>query len=154
MQDIPKMLFNLQRFEILKLFATQGDDHLIEPAYAYAWDEGVYPIFDDRAPCHEPYQFTFQVSSEMANGLYDFLADVYEAQNTMSFYQLERHFDVTGSEAGPVWDRTSLICTCRYFHLHYRFDEAFWDALLKNTECPSEAFRVRREYTLSETSFQ
>ncbi|MEJ5863533.1 hypothetical protein [Pseudomonas farsensis] len=140
-----EMLFNMQRFQLLALFANPEIEGNISPAYAYAWERGIYPLGDDAAPWHKPYGDQFRVGETQVSELAEFLDKLWIAGKTISFYDLESHYDVSGvSRPGPVWGRVELITTCRYFYLLGWFDENFWTGMIGHSNCPSESKSITR----------
>ncbi|MDH1074558.1 hypothetical protein N5C93_17080 [Pseudomonas nitroreducens] len=140
MSDTAQMLFNLQKFQILRLYTDPNSVKGVTHAYAYAWDAGVYPYADEFAVWHAPYKEHFQVSEEMVVALVKFLDDLWINKKSITFYDLESHYGVSGSASpGAVWDRWSLISACRYMKLHGMFDDTFWQGLVGHSNCPSES---------------
>lgn len=137
------MLFNVQKFQIFSLFTSESSIRNVTPAYAFAWDRGVYPLLDDSAPWHKPYGEFFEVSEEMVNGLLKFLDERWSEKNPITFYELEDHYEIRAGETD--WDRGTLIGACRYFRLHELFDEDFWRGLVGHSDCPSESHGITRD---------
>ena len=52
-----EQLFQLARFNVLAAAKTKGFDQALSPAYIYAWEEGVYPIFQQMGGLHKPLWF-------------------------------------------------------------------------------------------------
>lgn len=149
-----EMLFNLQKFQLLTLFTSKSASKNITPAYAYAWDNGVYPIGNDAAPWHEPYKDQFSVGEEQVSELAKFLDEAWRKKENVSFYELEDHYDIQGTtHSGSEWDRGSLISTCHYFFLLGWFDEDFWKGLVGHSDCPSESHSVTREFKPEDVYF-
>lgn len=149
-----EMLFNLQRFQLLALFANPEIERNISPAYAYAWDRGVYPLGNDGAPWHTPYAEQFRVGEAQVSELADFLDNLWTAGKKISFYELESHYDVSGaSRPGSVWGRAELIAACRYFYLLEWFDEPFWTGMIGHSNCPSESKSIPRPYNPGDMYF-
>ena len=116
--------------------------------YAYAWLSGVYPLFDDYADWHKPYNECFEVSESMVDELGKFLDTLWSGKQTITFYKLEEKY------RGSKWDRASLIKACRYMFLNGMFDgNNFWERVCENMECPVEAKSIVREFSLDEISF-
>ncbi|WP_460138242.1 hypothetical protein [Pseudomonas sp. S2_A10] len=154
MSATAEMLFNLQKFQLLALFTSDRTGRNITPAYAYAWDNGVYPIGNDGAHWHEPYKEQFAVSEEQVSELAGFLDKKWRKKEKISFYELEDHYDIQGlSSSGSEWDRGTLIITCHYFYLLGWFDEDFWKGLVGHSDCPSESHSIRREFTPEDVYF-
>ncbi|MGF6318771.1 hypothetical protein [Pseudomonas frederiksbergensis] len=149
-----EMLFNLQKFQLLTLFTSGRPGKNITPAYAYAWDNGVYPIGNDLAPWHAPYKEQFAISEEQVSELSKLLDDKWLKKEKISFYELEAHYDIQGlAHSGSEWDRGSLISACHYFFLMDWFDSDFWNGLVGHSDCPSESHSVRREFKPEDVYF-
>ena len=154
MSATAEMLFNIQKFQLLALFTSDRTGRNITPAYAYAWDNGVYPIGNDGAHWHEPYKEQFAVSEEQVSELAGFLDKKWLQKEKISFYELEDHYDIQGlSSSGSEWDRGTLIITCHYFYLLGWFDDDFWKGLVGHSDCPSESHSIRREFTPEDVYF-
>lgn len=146
-----EMLFNLQRFQILSHYASSPESLEASPAYAYAWERGVYPIGHDHASWHEPYSQQFQITEERMSQLGEFLDDLWTNDKTITFYELESHYGVRNSvHSGPSWDRPDLIGACRYLKLLDWFDAEFWTAMVGESNCPTEARSIMRPLGKSE----
>ncbi|MBA1192816.1 hypothetical protein G7007_08080 [Pseudomonas entomophila] len=149
-----EMLFNIQRFQLLALFANPAAKANISPAYAYAWDRGIYPYGNDGASWHTPYKEQFRVNEAQVGELAEFLDTLWTSGKTITFYELESHYKVNGSaRPGPVWDRAGLIGACRYFFLLEWFDEDFWKGLIGHSQCPTESKSISRPFTQDDLYF-
>lgn len=135
-------LFQLMKFQIL-LAAKSGVG--ISDAYAYAWDNGVYPFFDEGATFHEPFSSHFDVTPEMVDDLTKYLDDCWMEKKVPTFYEIEDHYKVMIGRT--KWDRSKLISTCRYLFLKDSFDGQFWKTLLTPMEHPTEASSVTRKFS-------
>ena len=154
MSATAEMLFNLQKFQLLALFTSDRTGRNITPAYAYAWDNGVYPIGNDGAQWHKPYKEQFAVSEEQVSELAGLLDKKWLKKEKISFYELEDHCDIQGlSSSGSEWDRGTLIISCHYFYLLGWFDDDFWKGLVGHSDCPSESHSIRREFTPEDVYF-
>ncbi|CAM3511019.1 hypothetical protein [Parendozoicomonas haliclonae] len=145
MDDIKKMLFLNQKFNILALKANVNTTATIGADYAYAWSEGVYPLFDEGLDWHKPYGEFFDVTEEMMDELSKLLDDHWMSNKPITFYELEDHYKVR--QGTTHWDRPRLIHACRYMFLCSSFSEAFWATLCENGKCPSEAHSIPREFS-------
>ncbi|NTX08012.1 CopG family transcriptional regulator [Myxococcus sp. CA040A] len=140
-----KRLFQLARFNVLVAAKTADPAVKLFPdSYIYAWDECVYPLFNESAHLHEPFAEQFKVPKAMVEELSKYLDDRWLAEDVPSFYQLESHYDVRSGHS--EWGRFKLIATCRYMFLHKLFDKTFWDALLRGSDHPSEAKGITRKF--------
>lgn len=137
-------LYQLARFNVLCAARTPGLQDSIDEAYVYAWQVGVYPFFNDNTALHVPFADQFSVSSDMVDELSGFLEDRADAEDVPTFYELEDHYQVRRSRS--PWGRMELIHACRYMFLKQMWDEAFWKALLKGSDHPSEAKAIVREF--------
>ncbi|WP_314153587.1 hypothetical protein [Rouxiella badensis] len=145
--DIMGALFIQQRVQILHLGKNHGE---FSDAYLYAWDSGVYPLMSDtdgsvpRRP-HEPYVKFFNTSKDKVARLAKRLDDAWIKKEELTFYGLEDELGVRGfSSLG--WDRSDLLHICRYLYLDRRFDHEFWEMLIENGKCPSEALSLMSEF--------
>ncbi len=112
-------------------------------AYAYAWANDVYPALHEMTPWHQPFKKAddcFRVGEDQVMDLLRFLDQHWDNNETITFYELEDHYEVTYGKSG--WDRVALIDACRYLFLGGRFDPDFWARIVKNGECPVEAHCV------------
>ncbi|RON33680.1 hypothetical protein [Pseudomonas brassicacearum] len=154
MSATAEMLFNLQKFQLLTLFTSKSATKNITPAYAYAWDNGIYPIGNSAAPWHSPYKDQFAITEEQVTELAELLDEKWLKKVKISFYELEAHYDIQGlANSGSEWDRGSLISACRYFYLLDWFDGDFWKGLVGHSDCPSESHSVRREFKPEDVYF-
>ncbi|WP_052484805.1 MULTISPECIES: hypothetical protein [Pseudomonas] len=143
-----EMLYNLQRFQILSLYKQTPELFEASPAYAFAWDRGVFPIIHEQVTWHEPYAAVFQIDRDKVDQLSEFLDDLWSEGKTISFYELEDHYELRGPN--PGWDRADLIGACRYLRLCELFDDSFWSAVVENMKCPGEAKSIIRPFNASE----
>lgn len=144
MSDISAALFQQMRFSILSTVLDGVDKSPFTDAYLFAWDRGVYPAFDEGADWHIPHADQFKIGEGKVDELAKFLDEKWLAKEPITFYEVESHFDVHGTTHSlGTWDRYELLSVCRYLYLHSHFDDAFWDTLLTNGDCPSEAFSIR-----------
>jgi hypothetical protein len=135
MADIGKVLFNIQKLEILKTKLNPQTNDFISDAYAYAWSVGVYPFFDNHDYSADLKEY-FTIAEDKISELLKYLDSEWLKKNYYTFYQLEDHFDVRGS---GQYSRCDLICILRYTYLHNKFDETFWDTLVRRGDSPCEA---------------
>lgn len=144
-----EQLFQLARFNVLAAAKTKGFDQALSPAYIYAWEEGVYPIFQQMGGLHKPFASHFRVTEQMMDELSKFLDDRWLAKEVPSFYQLEDHYKVRSGRT--AWDRVSLLIACRYMFLDRAFDEDFWKSLLRESDHPTEAKSIIRKFSVDDT---
>jgi len=142
MSDIETALYQQMKLTILLTTKNPGGSPF-GAAYLYAWDNGIYPIFDGFADWHAPHASQFRVSEEQVTDLLRYMDQHWEGNETLTFYDLESFYDVRGTN--PVWDRSALIGACRYIFLSRRFDQNFWSTLLENGKCPTEAHGIADE---------
>lgn len=151
MEELKRMLFLQQKFMILNQYADESNTRCVDAAYAQAWDDEIYPLFDDAAPWHSPYDSEFKVSKERVEAVIRYMADQWDAKNALTFYGLEDHFNTRGMN--PDYERYELVSIARYCKLHRRFDDEFWNTLLENGQCPSEAHSVWSDFEPSDVYF-
>ena len=149
------MLFNMQRFQILSRYTDPNVKQNFSAAYAFAWHESIYPFLNESAKWHKPYEDCFDVQEKQFDELHEFLADRCDSNKLISFYELEDHYRVQRSASNASsWSRMHLVNACKYLFLEGQFDEAFWNHLLENGKCPSEAFSIRRKFNSSNVYFE
>jgi len=61
MNHLEKSLFQLMRFNVLSTAKPETQDHIFSPAYVYAWERGVYPLFNEGAHWHDPFKEQFSI---------------------------------------------------------------------------------------------
>ena len=139
-------LFQLMKFKILSLASRDINSAKLPHAYIYAWDSGVYPLFNEGASWHTPFADCFSISENKVEQLSKFLDESWISKKNLSFYELESEFGVHGSTSSSSdWSRYDLVAICRYMYLGRAFDDEFWANLLENGKCPSEAHCIARE---------
>lgn len=140
MKDLGKVLFNLQRFQILQTKLNPHTPNLISDHYAYAWYREVYPLLDE-CSLHEDLEPYFTVTKDEVERVSKYADDESTAGHYYTFYQYEDKF---GSRQGPQEgiSRSSLIGIFRYMFLKELFDDEFWKKLLENPNYPTEAGNI------------
>ena len=151
MSATDKMLFNLQKFKVLELFTNQNAQKIFSHSYAFAWDAGVYPIGHNGCDWHVPFEETFKVSKERMEELGEFLEKLEQAGKTITFYDLEDHYNVRG---GGDWERMELVYACRYMNLCNWFGQDFWQGMVGHSNCPTESKQITRDFEPKEVSFE
>jgi len=154
MDDIKRLLFNQQKFQILATAKNPAMQGMLSGAYVYAWDNNIYPIKEEGVTWHKGYEDCFSVDAEAMGELLKFLDERWLEKNPITFYELEDHYDVSGVRSGAVWDRGDLISACRYFYLHRLFDTAFWDHMVGAANGPVESHGIRHNFDLAEIYLQ
>ncbi len=154
MSAIEKMLYNIQKFQVLQLYTSQSALKSVTPAYAFAWDKNIYPVGHHGNDWHEPYESTFKVSREKMEQLGDFLDKLEGEGKTITFYQLEDQYSVRMRSGEGSWDRMELVFACRYFRLNGWFTEDFWKGLVGHSNCPGESKSVLRDFDPEEVYFE
>lgn len=153
--DVARMLFGLQRFQVLALFSNSAAETTVSASYAFAWSHGVYPLLNESAPWHKPFAQCFDVTDEQIANLRDVLQARWASGSALSFYELEDHYGIRGSRRhGPHWTQASLINATRYLYLHQMFDAAFWNAMLGDRQCPQQAEVIVRPFAAGEIRFE
>ena len=150
-QRLMQAMFNQQRLQIMSLGVHHGE---FTDAYLYAWEQGVYPFFEDtdgsvnQMP-HEVYAEFFQKSKDKVDKLSKLLDDLWLKNEVPTFYELE---DMVNVRCGSSeWERMDLIKICRYMYLMGgTFDDNFWNTLLTPTQHPSEASSIKRKFNRKE----
>lgn len=135
MADIGKVLFNIQKLEILKAKCNLQTKNVISDAYAYAWSVGVYPLYDNFDYNVDLKEY-FTITEEKTSFVLNYLDNEWQNKNYYTFYELEDYFDVLGS---GKYSRNDLISILRYAYLHKKFDKTFWDKLFSESDNPCEA---------------
>lgn len=129
-------LFEVARFQVIAAALTPGPAERLEDAYVYAWNVGLFPLFDDWARLHASFEEHFSIGKEMMRELMKFLDQSWSDGRVPSFYELETHYDVRG---GGPWARAGLIHAVRYAFLSGRFDSAFYETIKRRGDHPVEA---------------
>ncbi|VTP92323.1 hypothetical protein [Sphingobacterium daejeonense] len=142
-----KKLYNLQRFLLLQTKIYPQTTNAIPDAYAYAWYEECYPMFDEGV--HQEYENNFKISRKQIEIISAYADSEWLAKRYYTFYQYEDHFAVRNGNSNGI-DRISLTRAFRYMFLNNLFDNQFWDTLLKPTEHPTEASGITRGFNLSD----
>jgi len=135
MADIGKVLFNIQRFEIIKTKLNSQTKDFFSDAYVYAWSAGVYPLFDNYDYSEDLKEY-FSITKDKVTDVINYIDKQWLEKKYCTFYQLEDIFDVRGS---GKYSRDELICILRYTYLHDKFDKTLWDTLVRRGESPCEA---------------
>ncbi|HVT34276.1 MAG TPA: hypothetical protein VHE37_01730 [Nevskiaceae bacterium] len=155
MNEIQQMVYSLQRFHILALYANTSTERTVSASYAYAWWQGIYPLLNDSAPWHKPHTQSFSAPAQQVAELHEFLTQRWRAQDPISFFQLEDRYAIrAANRPGPVWSQAQLIAACRYLHLHAQYDEEFWSALLGASQSPLPAEIITRPVEPAEIQFE
>lgn len=136
--------FEIARFNLISTAMSEDIGNAIPGSYAYAWSEGVYPLFDQGATLHQPFSEHFTVTEEMVEELAKFLDERELDGDTPSFYELEDYYKVR--TARTPWDRMQLIHTCRYMYLRSMWNPTFWAELLRGSDHPSEAKSITGDF--------
>ena len=140
MEPTERMLFGVQRFQILSLFTSASSEQNVGSSYPYAWWAAVYPLLHGTASWHPPFEACFAVREAPLRELLAFLSDRWTQGEKLSFFALEDHYGIRGSRRpGTVWDQPGLIAACRYLHLSAQLDREFWSALLAGDQHPAGA---------------
>ncbi|MEI6848349.1 MAG: hypothetical protein WCK32_10100 [Chlorobiaceae bacterium] len=139
------------RFNILSTAINGGENWPLPSAYVYAWESGVYPLFHEHANWHLPFEDQFRISKADVEELSKYIDECWLKKKVVTFYELEQKYDVQGIYGSSSnWERSTLIYACRYMYLADLFDKPFWNSLLQNGECPSEALDVARPMKISD----
>ncbi|QED69700.1 hypothetical protein FTV92_03275 [Escherichia coli] len=145
--ELKKAMFIQQRLQILHLGKHYDE---FSDSYVYAREADVYPFLQDgdgSIPTrpHEIYEEFFGTSKNKAKKIYDRLCKAWHDREALTFYKLESEYGVTSSSMHG-WTRSDLLHICRYLYLEGCFDKDFWETLLENGKCPSEALYLSDEF--------
>ena len=143
--------FELARFQIKAAALTPGVKDRISYAHVFAWDNGIYPSFENDEFA-KPFARHFKVGEDQINSLSTFLDKNWINEKCFTFYELERHFGLR--QGNSDWDRSSLISSLRYMYLTQAFDEKFWSTLLTPMQHPSEARYLTADFDPERLYFQ
>lgn len=155
MDEIKKMLFSMQRFQVLALYTSIASERTVSDSYAFAWSVGLYPLLNESADWHKAYEECFGARKAQMAELHGYLGDKTVQKSPMTFHELEDHYGVKGSRRpGPLWNQAALINACRYFYLHQQFDEDFWSALLEHGQFPAGAESISRKFDVDDFHFE
>lgn len=145
MSDVSAALFQQMKLTILLTAKDGAEESPFHIAYLQAWDDGVYPLFDDGVSWHKPHADEFPISQEMVDTLHSILCHHWENKTGITFWALEDELDIQGDHVSHgEFTRYEVIKICRYFFLHENFDKEFWATLCTNGECPGEAHSITR----------
>ena len=151
------ILFNQTRLQILGL-GSQGS-HLIDDAYLFAWESGLYPYYHDEDDsviprAHVALEKHFLLSGRVIKEVADYLDDCWmnKDKEVPTWYEMEDHYS-SRSASKHTFDRSSLLKIVRYLFLLGFFDEDFWEKLLTPMQHPSEARGVRRKFDVKELGY-
>lgn len=133
-----KILFNLQRFQILQTKLNPMTSNLIPDSYAYAWYVGLYPFRND-SDLHEDLEDYFCISRSFANKVTSYADREWCNKKYYTYYEYENKF-------GGKAVRDHLIAIFRYMFLSDTFDEEFWNILLRSQEHPIEASSITSKF--------
>jgi len=142
-----QQLFQLARFQVLCAAKMKGPDEALSDGYVFAWEHGVYPLFDEEAEMQRPFAQNFLIPPDKIEELSKFLDALWLEKEEISFYGLEKHYEIR--EGRGFWDRMKLIHACRYMRLKGLFDDEFWAGILKKTDYPIEASSINSPYPKS-----
>jgi len=146
MTEIGKVLFNMQKLEIIKTKLNPQTKDFLSDAYVYAWSVGVYPLFDDYDYSVDLEEF-FPITKSKVSDVISYLNSEWLEKKYYTFYQIEDHFDVLGS---GKYSREDLIYILRYTYLHNKFDKTFWDTLVCRGNNPCEAETIVNSFDQSD----
>jgi len=138
--------FALARFQVLSAALTPGPAERISSAYVYAWQMGVYPIFEGDG-LHEAFKADFQVGEAAMSAFVQQLDRAWLSETLPTFYEIERS---SGTDYGNLSSRAELIFAFRYCYLSDRFDSGFYAAILVPGEHPIEADLITKDFDRSE----
>jgi hypothetical protein len=139
-----KVIFNLQRFQILQTKLNPETAHLISDSYAYAWYQRLYPILDENE-LHADLEDYFSITKEQVDMIAERADSEWLEKRYHTFNDYEAYFNVRSSPVKNI-SRHTLIATFRYFYLHETFDETFWKTLIEPWKHPTEASLVTSEF--------
>lgn len=136
--------FELVRAQILSAGLLPEPTSLVSDAYLYAWQYKIYPFFSDEGP-HKVFNREFDISEIEMDNLTQYLDDLWLADKTPTFYEVEDHYNPLTNSASN-WTRTKLLLACRYLYLFGSFDDAFWKTILTPMRHPTEASSITRAF--------
>ncbi|MDL4861432.1 hypothetical protein NPJ88_003715 [Halomonas elongata] len=145
MDNIEQALYQQMRLSILLTAQNGVSESPFSPDYIAAWDNEVYPLFNEGASWHKPHEACFKIGKAKVEELFNYLLNHFDNKSELTFYELEKSFGIHGSAYATMgWERFDLTKICRYLYLNGCFDEAFWSTLTRNGECPGEAHSILR----------
>lgn len=148
--NIEKALFNIQRIQILQSKLNPETTNFISDEYAYAWNVELFPLLDS-SELHYQYESQFRITKSEVDLVTEFADSEWLKKKYYSFYEYEDIF-LRSNKFNIKTERWHLIAIFRYMYLRHSFDNEFWGKLVKNGECPIEAFGIVREFDLKELS--
>ncbi len=144
--DYGKVLFNIQRFQILQTKLNNQTFSLIPNSYAFAWYASVYPLLD-RSDLHADLEMYFTISKEQVNSVIDYSDKELLAGRLYTFYEYEDYF---GSNENNI-ARLELAEIFRYAFLHRIFNsKGFWEKLLEPMSYPMEVGYITQEFNIKD----
>lgn len=155
MDSTAKILFSLQRFQILALYTNSAAEKTVSAGYAFAWLRGIYPLLNESAPWHQAHAASFPVGPQSMQELHDYLSGLHDQRTSVTYFQLEDRYGIKGAKRpGTIWSQQSLIDACRYLYLYQRFDPDFWTRLVSGSQCPMEAEVIRQKFDSADVYFE
>jgi hypothetical protein len=139
-----EQLYRTAQFNVLCAALTKGPGERLDDAYVYAWSAGVYPLFHSDSGLHKPFGDQFLVPSDKLDELSKYYDNCWREGKVPSFYKVETYYQVRAGYG--FWNRSNLISASRYMFLNDMFDAAFWGALLKGSDHPTEAKSIKRPF--------
>jgi hypothetical protein len=152
--SLGKVLFNLQRFQILQTKLNPQTTDLISDSYAYAWEAKMYPSLDGSGTHLDLKDLDLKEYFSITEEQFDLVGNRADSEwlqkRYYSFYQYEEFFGVNRPSATNGLSRVALICIFRYSFLRRGFDQPFWDKLLEPMEHPTEASIITAPFELED----
>lgn len=136
-------LYEIHRHQILLDALNRGENQVLPPAYLYALDRRLSPIFHSQwTDRDDPFEEAYRPNTKQVNYIYQFLKEVsaLASEKFKSFNELERGL-------GGIKYRYPLRVVLRYCFQSGKFSPDFYVAVLKDGEHPDEALSITRPYT-------
>jgi hypothetical protein len=132
--------FTIMRVQILAMGFNPQTKNQVTDGYLFAWQESVYPYFDQAVTWHKPFADQFDIGAKPLQELWRYLDAKWRGKEPVTFYDLEDKYEVKGYP--EFWSRERLINACRYMYLRDVFNADFWEGFLALGRYPSEASEI------------
>lgn len=134
-----KETFELMRLNILKAALSSETAAQFTDSFVFAWQKGVYPLLHF-SRLAKPFADDFDINADMMSELTKELNAYANADDTITFYELERYFF---EQKETKWSRGLLVDALRYLFLFSDerggYSNDFFNGLIVDGGGPSEA---------------
>ena len=127
-------LYEIHRHQILIDAMRHGEEQVFPPAYLYALDRRLAPIFHKEwIDSEDPFEGAYRLDAKKMNYIYQNLKEAagLPSDRLLSFNELER-------QLGGIKYRFPLRVVLRYCFQSVKFSPEFYAAILRDGEYPEE----------------